>query len=128
MRNKLVAKWIVFGYSMICIQCDFVSETSLLLHNDLGSSVKATLYKFDGVKDTTFVVGSKSDTYIDHIQRINSYDPAEFGWVIAHFDSIKIVNGVRKSIKDFKNKQEWTLEKKNKTNTEYELIIDESDF
>jgi len=128
MRNKLVAKCFVFGYLMISMRCDFVSGTTLLLHNDLSTSVKATLYKFRGVRDTTFVVGAKSDMAIDHFQRINSYDPVEFEWVTAHFDSIKIIYGIKKSIKDFKNRQEWTLERKDKTNAEYELIIDESDF
>ena len=110
---------------------DPASETSLSLNNNLGDSSHVTFYGFHTsktVSDTTFLLEPKSRILIDNERRLGANGLFDFAWVSNHFDSIKVVNGTRKSIKDFTNELEWTMERKDKSHWEYTLVIDDSDF
>lgn len=114
----------------VSIQCnpDGVSDTFLVLRNDMNEPIEVTCYGWPLKDDTIFVINAKKQMIVDAYQTMGQEDFCDFNWVLSHFDSLKVKTDSKESSKDFTSQSDWLFIKKHDTEAEYVLVIDQDDF
>lgn len=107
---------------------DEVSVTFLVLENNTTESAEVTFYGWSLKHDTTFALSPADRVVIDYYQTMGREDFLDFNWVLGHFDSLEIKTTTEQSSKNFKSQEEWVFIRKESSESEYALIVDQNDF